>query len=389
MALNHSPSIVTNGLVYYHDMGNTQKSWKGAPTTNVVSGVFDTTFESLANGDTAGFSNQLGPGSYLGVSSFRSYFGTKSLIVNRGVLGASTGRVYRTFSVALGEYSSVSAWVYSNLAGAYITVEYNGGDYAWAVNQTRNTHTGTGWELLWMRTTGTATSATTGYFFLYPGNDNTDTYWDNIQVEKTQYRTPYINGTRSNTQSIVDLTGNNTVTVNSLTYESDGTFSFNGSSNNLTIPGTAIPSGSQLTFSVWNYGVLAQASSVIEAKDSGSVRTLNVHLPWSNSTVYFDCGGDRISKLVTNAEYQGWHHWCFTKNAATGYQAIYLDGQLWFSGAASTGVINVTTIARIGSYTDNTTFHNGKIASVSLYNRALSDVEVLQNFNALKGRYGL
>ena len=36
MALAHSPQVVTNGLVYYHDMGNTQKSWKGAPTTNLV-----------------------------------------------------------------------------------------------------------------------------------------------------------------------------------------------------------------------------------------------------------------------------------------------------------------------------------------------------------------
>jgi hypothetical protein len=36
MALVHSPSIVTSGLVFYYDMNNTQKSWKGAPATNLI-----------------------------------------------------------------------------------------------------------------------------------------------------------------------------------------------------------------------------------------------------------------------------------------------------------------------------------------------------------------
>ena len=36
MALNHSPSIVTNGLAFAYDMANIQKSWKGKPTTNII-----------------------------------------------------------------------------------------------------------------------------------------------------------------------------------------------------------------------------------------------------------------------------------------------------------------------------------------------------------------
>lgn len=36
MALAHSPSVVTNGLVFYYDMNNYKKSWNGAPTTNLV-----------------------------------------------------------------------------------------------------------------------------------------------------------------------------------------------------------------------------------------------------------------------------------------------------------------------------------------------------------------
>ena len=34
MSLNQNPSIVTNGLVFYYDMYNRQKSYRGEPTTN-------------------------------------------------------------------------------------------------------------------------------------------------------------------------------------------------------------------------------------------------------------------------------------------------------------------------------------------------------------------
>jgi hypothetical protein len=34
-------------------------------------------------------------------------------------------------------------------------------------------------------------------------------------------------------------------------------------------------------------------------------------------------------------------------------------------------------------------FFGGSLAVAKLYNRALTDAEVLQNYNALKGRFGL
>ena len=43
----------------------------------------------------------------------------------------------------------------------------------------------------------------------------------------------------------------------------------------------------------------------------------------------------------------------------------------------------------IGGSWGTSEYHDGLISDVKLYNRALSAVEVLQNFNASKGRYGL
>ena len=42
MGLNHSPRIVTSNLVLTYDMGNTDKSWKGAPTTNLAYALITT-----------------------------------------------------------------------------------------------------------------------------------------------------------------------------------------------------------------------------------------------------------------------------------------------------------------------------------------------------------
>ena len=49
MALGHSPSIVTNGLVFYYDQNNSQKSWIGWPVTNQY---------TLPTGDNNGFGVQ-------------------------------------------------------------------------------------------------------------------------------------------------------------------------------------------------------------------------------------------------------------------------------------------------------------------------------------------
>jgi hypothetical protein len=47
------------------------------------------------------------------------------------------------------------------------------------------------------------------------------------------------------------------------------------------------------------------------------------------------------------------------------------------------------TINTIGSMSGGGRFWNGNISIVNIYNRLLTDQEILQNFNALKGRFGL
>ena len=165
-----------------------------AETTNYFTAQFDTTFDSFADGDTAGFTNQLS-GGYLGVSTEQSY-GSKSLKVQRG----TGNRVYRSYALPINSNISFSVDVYSTLPGTVIRIELSGGSYTWNGIDS-NAHTGSGWERLTVTYPSTLTSATTGYFFIYPIHGS-PIYLDNIQIEPMAYSTPYSNGQRSGAAQI-------------------------------------------------------------------------------------------------------------------------------------------------------------------------------------------
>src|SRR5210317_1649730 len=117
MAVRHGYGKIAgvDALVFAYDTGDTKNSYKGEPTVNEIHTHYDVTFESLADGNTATFANQLGTGNYLGVSSTRGYNSSKSLRVNRGTGG--TGRVYKTLGLTAGDSITVTAWVYSDVPG--------------------------------------------------------------------------------------------------------------------------------------------------------------------------------------------------------------------------------------------------------------------------------
>lgn len=70
---------------------------------------------------------------------------------------------------------------------------------------------------------------------------------------------------------------------------------------------------------------------------------------------------------------------------------IYLNGQNIYNNSATSQFATVyTQYTSIGAYNSGTQrFFSGSIAVMSLYNRILSDSEMLQNYNIYKLRFGL
>jgi hypothetical protein len=82
-----------------------------------------------------------------------------------------------------------------------------------------------------------------------------------------------------------------------------------------------------------------------------------------------------------------WHFICGTNNGTT--SILYIDG-IFNNQGASAGLASVQPNIGIGYWPfQNSRFLNGRIPQVQLYNRALSAAEILQNFNATRGRYGI
>lgn len=113
-----------------------------------------------------------------------------------------------------------------------------------------------------------------------------------------------------------------------------------------------------------------------------------IGLVFNGSTMYF---GNYINpteqSLSITIPSTGWYQVAQIRSGATHY--AYLNGLQKTSGAYTNTSINAASTLRIGNHISNGDYLNGNIAIVQLYNRALSASELLQNFTATRGRFGL
>ena len=81
-----------------------------------------------------------------------------------------------------------------------------------------------------------------------------------------------------------------------------------------------------------------------------------------------------------------WYHICIVFSGTTAY--IYVNGQLDTSGTIG-AVQNSSHAMHIGNFPSFGYNFDGNWANLFIYHKALSAEEVLHNYNALKGRFGL
>jgi hypothetical protein len=271
----------------------------------------------------------------------------------------------------------------SDLSGSTLVIDNDGvDDNTW---NTTITASGT-----WQTYTFTRTNVTAGAMGMYfAKNSGGNIYIKNIQIESNSFATPFVKGTRLATQSLLDLTQNNTLTATSLTYASDNTFSFNGSSNYITSSYNSIIN-SATTFTLDFWATLPNpASDMMIFSTSNYPTPTGWHLQTYQSRIIlqvYPSGAWTLSTqtLPTNTVF------CGTLVYNSGAIAYYHNGAT--AGTASY-TFNPSTIgATIGAWINSGTpqyFVAGKIYNTKFYNRALSAAEVAQNFEALRSRYGI
>lgn len=157
---------------------------------------------------------------------------------------------------------------------------------------------------------------------------------------------------------------------------------FEGSGSANVNPTPLSDISNEISVSVWTYGspkFLPTNSTLFEGGDANNQRAINVHLPWSDSRVYWDCGRDagggvdRIDKLAVDQNFKGsWNNWVFTKNVTSGEMKIYLNGNLWHSGTGLKRPIDINAL-NFGSAISWVNNYFGSIDEFQLWNKALDE----------------
>lgn len=441
MALGHSPKIVTNGLVSYWDAANTNRSARGyknlldlsdwtlgtgSTATYTLNGtvaenqrILDTgpfgvstlVWDSPSNDATSdadgGFispiisidSSQLyrfsvwlrrkniGDGSY-----YVGTYGFNSSGVNEGVLLRAN-----TQSVGTNPYFSAGGWPASIANNEWMLVV---GHIFPAGSGTGSVHADSG---LW-NTSGTKFQAPNQGDWVWQST-NTKTYhraylyYSTITTTNQQFYQPRIdlcNGSQPTIAELVagvgsewyDMIGSNhgSIVNSAQLYNSGGYMTFDGVDDYVLCPYQSYMTKSgNYTFSAW---IKTTTSGVIFQNCNNDGNDRNGMVSNSGTGVTFGYfNGTAWVQVYAPINSGQWNHVVGVNSGGT--------LTLYTNGVASTTVsgsmyVHIATGLYLGRQTlDETNKFNGNIANITTYSRALSAAEVTQNFNALRGRFGI
>jgi hypothetical protein len=238
------------------------------------------------------------------------------------------------------------------------------------------------------------------------------------QLSRTSYATPYVSssstvlGARTSWR---DLSGNNNLaTLQSSSISgsipvfpasNDRVLQFDGTSSFASIPNSSnlVFGNGDFTVGMW---IKTPISSVGEGSPSqwgpiiskGCTTSAPAGTWWFaqnstlNNSITFNASatssGTFVCSLNTNALSDGWHNIVVTRVGITTY--LYTDGTLTRTDTSSGSDLSSTAPLWIASTSAQTPKKTSMtLSQVQIYNRGLSATEIQQNFNALRGRYGI
>jgi hypothetical protein len=187
--------------------------------------------------------------------------------------------------------------------------------------------------------------------------------------------------------TVYDLSGsgNTSALTNGPTYLSSnlGAFVLDGSNDYILVNSQAnILSKTAYTKIAFIYiSNFSTVNNIISGGFSGQ------HAFWMFGTDKLNAGHNGSWNTVVGATSISLNTWYFaavTYSDSTGWK-LYLNGREDGTSASTTTFTGNQEIS-IGSYSTANNF-TGRIASVQVYNKALTATEIFQNYNATKGRY--
>jgi hypothetical protein len=318
-------------------------------------------------------------------SFYLGLYGYNSAGSNEGVLTRSGGsNSTNPYFTSTGWWGSANTWylvvghVWPAGSGTG-SAHPDSGIYDLAGNRVGSTG-----DFVWRDTTVNSLHRT---YLYYSTDTSTNQQWYQPRVDLKDGSEPSISELLNNAgNKLIDTTGNgNDFTmygVNWFADESNGIIQTNGSSTSYLESATP-----NLTST--NYTVIGAA------RYSGSVRGRMINGKannwllghWSNSVGNYYANG-WVSVVGTGGSDTLWRVYAATGNITAAQYSLYINGILT-SGPNTGGTQgpNGITIGRIGYATSEES--TGRFGFLHVYNRVMTADEIQQNFNALRGRFGI
>lgn len=378
MSLNHSPAVVTDGLQFYYDAANNKNVTTG---TNLLASTDLSSFPTT--GVTATVNASISPDGTM-TACLMTAIGPTNLFYQGFVTSTvGTGQLYSSI------YAKAGTSIYFVFNSYYvgdtevnITFTLTGNGSTDAPTQSIIKFVGDGWYLCTIFTPARVNAGTIGYYRVWPAG------------RPASSGSVYFWGpTLKN--SFTDLVGNNTLTPNVLAYDSanNGAMSFNGTSSYLIAPENSALNTQTPSVEVWVKTNSISQNGVWFVK--GNINSQYSLFQEGGNIMWRQYNGATLTNLtapVSNINTSQYAH--IVATYTSGARKIYINGVLVASDTASFTIFNAgngISIGVSGGYTLGSPiyYYNGNIAIVKVYNKALSASEVSQNFNALRGRFGI
>lgn len=381
MAVFPGPEIVNEGLIFYYDMNNIQKSWKGAPVTNLAKNASNQIDWSVGNLTQAVTRSTVVDNEIYRITSTSGTGTSFRIRFNNATLtnGATYTISYKYKIISGGPTFVANDWC--DTAITRTTTEISSGIFYETASGTRATYDST-------------------YRFLdfEMSNNTVVEIWD-LQLEERSFATPYSSAqVRSNTQSILDLANRHTITVPSLVYTSTNTFSYNGSTSYCYVSPYVQSLPNSFTVEAW-------INSTEHSSDGNVGKIIVMCYGAYNGWIFSLVGTNSIMQLrhhnfnTTSTSYNvvnpsglslnTWYHIAAVDNGST--VRLYVNGNQVASGASITSTTNSPMNLNIGAWpgASTSTYFKGSIPMLKIYHKALSANEIRQNFNSSRGRYAV
>jgi|TARA_R110002153_G_scaffold106_2_gene704 hypothetical protein len=395
MATNVGLDIVEEELIFGFDSGygvadnaTSTRFYPGEPTVNYVT-------DSPSEGGWSGTSTVLDSSA-------------KSFRLNITNFAANPGAGWRAYT-----------WDMTSHAGDDVTIsatfEYVGpvGAFAWLMIGQVNSHTNSsgaggylGYAAASEKTTKTTTTkervswsgtlgspgtanSPTGHVGItvwindgIPGGTDSYVVVSNVQIEKKDHATPFVNGTRAATASLIDLKRTNDIDISNISFNSTGQPTLDGSDDeiDITFPTLSSDFGSIEV-------VVARKDTTTNSFIFGAVggSTNRYYVRHAGTTSYDACRGNPLANASFGVMTQDkLYHLVMTWDLNTVY--AYTNGVFSASSSYTNPGTDITG-GNIGKGSGNHVMADLPVFKV--YGKTLSATEIKQNYNAYKKRFDL